>query len=68
MAMAKNKTNVNGIVNDLYLATLNRPARATEIAKINNGLKMRTKDKNPMDPYQDLFWALLNSNEFLLNH
>jgi hypothetical protein len=19
-------------------------------------------------PYQDLFWALLNSNEFLLNH
>ena len=26
------------------------------------------KDKEPAAPYQDLFWALLNCNEFLLNH
>jgi hypothetical protein len=29
---------------------------------------MRVKDKDQLAPYQDLFWALLNSNEFLLNH
>ena len=26
----------------------------------------RSKDANT--PFQDLFWALLNSNEFILNH
>ena len=68
MAMARNKSNPNRIINELFLATLNRPARPAETLKISRGLAMRTKDKSPMDPYQDLFWALLNSNEFLLNH
>jgi len=68
MAMARNKANPNSIINELFLATLNRPARPAEALKISKGLAMRTKDKSPMDPYQDLFWALLNSNEFLLNH
>ncbi|MBJ7304286.1 MAG: DUF1549 domain-containing protein [Gemmataceae bacterium] len=68
IAMARNKTNSNAIINELFLATLNRPARPAEALKISKGLAMRTKDKSPMDPYQDLFWALLNSNEFLLNH
>ena len=68
MAMARNKSNPNRIINELFLATLNRPARPAETLKISRGLAMRTKDKSPMYPYQDLFWALLNSNEFLLNH
>ena len=25
-------------------------------------------DKDPLARYQDIFWALLNSNEFILNH
>jgi hypothetical protein len=26
------------------------------------------RDKSASAPLEDLFWALLNSNEFLLNH
>ena len=29
---------------------------------------MRVRDKDVLAPYQDLLWALLNSNEFMLNH
>ena len=69
MVMAKNRGNQNGIVNDLYLATLNRPAKPSEIAKAKAGFPLlKLRDKDVQAPYQDLFWALLNSNEFLLNH
>ena len=38
--------------------------------KTGGGFKMYrgVRDKDPAAPYQDLFWALLNSNEFILNH
>ena len=29
---------------------------------------MRIPDKDEAAKFQDLFWALLNSNEFMLNH
>lgn len=68
MSVAKHRGNTTQIINDLYLATLNRPAKPTEIKKIAQALPMRSRDKDPLAPYQDIFWALLNSNEFLLNH
>jgi hypothetical protein len=60
----------------LFKAALNRPPTAKEINKI---LDPRTYSFRPgvpaRDPvafwtgyYQDVFWALLNSNEFILNH
>ncbi len=65
--------------NHLYLAALNRPATAAEIAKLqdpkmymffNPALKgkMPGADAFAIGYYQDIFWALLNSNEFILNH
>jgi uncharacterized protein DUF1549/uncharacterized protein DUF1553 len=51
----------NGI-NHLFLAALGRPATGSEIAKVR-GLAGAGKD-----PLQDVLWALLNSNEFILNH
>ncbi len=58
---------------DLFLAALNRPPRDAEYARILNP-KMYSLN-TPTTPqamwigfYQDLFWALLNSNEFILNH
>jgi hypothetical protein len=59
----------------LYMAALNRPPTPKENAKILNPAMIRL----PRVPsradfkfftafYQDLFWALLNSNEFILNH
>lgn len=68
MAYAKSKGNSSGIVNELFLSALNRPASPKEMAAISQKLKLRIADKDPMAPYYDLFWALLNSNEFLLNH
>jgi len=68
MAVAKTKGNPAGVINELYLSALNRPASPKEMSAITAKLKLRIADKDPLAPYQDLFWALLNSNEFLLNH
>lgn len=68
---------------DLFLAALNRPPtespKGGEYAKILNPAMYRLpRVANPQTPqameafwtgfYQDMFWALLNSNEFILNH
>ena len=68
LAVAKSKGKPQQVINDLFLATLNRPAKPTEVSKIMAALPMRAREKDPLAPYQDVFWALLNSNEFLLNH
>jgi len=54
----------------LYLAALNRYPTAKEHALIFDRGKARGAGdaKNPLASLQDLFWALLNSNEFILNH
>ncbi len=60
----------------LYLAALNRPPTPRETTTIIQNAEMRNLvDRRgkalPFDPvkyYQDVFWALLNSNEFVLNH
>jgi hypothetical protein len=60
--------NGRAIIGDLYLLTLNRPPTQKELDKIYSSLPMRVREKNVLAPYQDLLWALLNSNEFMLNH
>jgi hypothetical protein len=61
----------DGVISDLYLVTLNRPPSKLEIARVKEKFVLRpmfaSKDK-PEAAYQDLLWALLNSNEFMLNH
>jgi hypothetical protein len=51
----------------LFRCSLNRPPSGNERALIANHMK-KAHDKDPADFYRDLFWALLNSNEFMLNH
>ena len=43
----------------------NRPRRK-EIQTANRIMKNRAK--SPLEAFQDLYWALLNSNEFIMNH
>jgi hypothetical protein len=60
---------------DLFLAALNRPPRADEVSRILQPRMYNLPKTNSRDAaafwtgfYQDLMWALLNSNEFMLNH
>ena len=53
-------------INHLYLAALGRkPSRAE--SQLANGL-LTTRDGNAVTVLEDVWWALLNSNEFILNH
>jgi hypothetical protein len=57
------------ILNELYLAALNRPPRSGEKASVLNKMKLRVGFRDtPKAAFEDLFWALLNSNEFIINH
>lgn len=50
---------------ELYMSTLTRQPTGKE----GNAAKMLIRRaKTPIEGYQDLFWALLNSNEFIFNH
>jgi len=62
-------------VTELYLATLNRPPTTAELNRILSPKMIYMPQVAVRDPvafytgfYQDLMWALLNSNEFILNH
>ena len=52
-------------VQALFVSSLGRKPTRLEITKINQ-IMNSTSDK--LAAYQDLYWALLNSNEFILNH
>jgi hypothetical protein len=60
----------DALIKDLYMAALNRPPSPGELNKIGSAFPLYrgVKDKDAWGPYQDLFWAILNSNEFMLNH
>jgi hypothetical protein len=64
----ESRGSARAVVRELYLLTLNRPPTAKELDRIAAALPMKTRDKDPLAPYQDLLWALCNSNEFMLNH
>jgi uncharacterized protein DUF1549/uncharacterized protein DUF1553 len=70
IAKAGGLDNPRGIIRHLYLASLNREPTTTEVQLIVSKLRLAPgfRDRDPMAPYCDVFWALLNSSEFLLNH
>lgn len=53
-------------IQELYLAALSRNPTKTEIGKVQKMLKSYGNQR--LMGYQDLFWALLNSNEFVFIH
>jgi hypothetical protein len=59
---------------DLFIAALNRPPTSKEVSELLSP-KMFNLPLSKTNPqtfwtgyYQDIYWALLNSNEFILNH
>jgi len=68
-SIAKHRGAPDAVIKDLYLATLNRLPTQKEIAKVKSDFTLRTGTRDtPAAAYQDLLWALVNSNEFILNH
>jgi hypothetical protein len=71
-AMTKKGSTAKSVIRYLYIAALNREPTEKELLNIEAAFKTDVKhpvhDRDPQGPFQDLFWALLNSNEFMLNH
>lgn len=55
-------------IQELYLAALSRRPTRFELSKVQKMVNAASYSGNRLNGYQDLFWALLNSNEFVLIH
>jgi hypothetical protein len=74
-ARARSSGALKLVMADLFMAALNRPPTQAEYTKLL-GNKMSQLPRTPNRDqeafarafYQDLFWSLLNSGEFMLNH
>lgn len=58
---------VPGKIEVLYLAALSRKPSSAELQALNAAYN-RSGGRDPIRGLQDVFWAILNSNEFILNH
>ena len=52
------------LAREVFLSTLARPPTPGELAVLNKALAGGLRE----DVYADLFWALLNTKEFIANH
>jgi hypothetical protein len=64
-ALAAKKT-PSQVIDELYLSCLARKPTATEKEKLM--AFVGEKDRSDTDVLNDLFWAILNSKEFIFNH
>src|SRR5262249_18171643 len=55
-------------LNALYLATLSRKMKPTEASRLVRYVDGGGPSKDSAKALADVFWALLNSSEFILNH
>jgi hypothetical protein len=55
-------------VEALFLATLSRPPESEELSRLASYVERGGAAQNPKKALADVFWVLLNSTEFALNH
>lgn len=63
--MMKNSKTPAEMIQSLYLRILSRYATTKEISRMKKYLE---GDVVPQRAYRDMFWALMNSSEFMFNH
>ena len=66
--LMKSKKSPGEIIDVLYLRCLSRPATTVEQEKLISHVDAAEDDKALSEIYEDIFWALLNSKEFIFNH
>ncbi len=59
---------VYGKIDALFMATLSRPATSLEMQRFANHVVNGGTEKDEKKALADVYWALLNSSEFILNH
>ncbi len=55
-------------INTLFLLTLNRSPTLKEFDQLRSMIDRETAQNNQVQAMSNLFWALLNSTEFVVNH
>ncbi len=55
-------------IETLYLATLSRKPRPDELSDLVTYVESGGAQPDPQEALSDIFWALINSSEFLFNH
>lgn len=63
--LMKEKPKIEDRITDLYVRCFARKPSADELTKLQKAIALEPDPKKAME---DLFWALLNSREFLFNH
>jgi hypothetical protein len=58
---------IPGKIEILYLTALARKPTSAELSAFDKTFQ-NSRDHDPIHGLQDVFWALLNSNEFIINH
>ena len=58
---------IPGKIEILYLTALARKPTSSEMTAFDK-IFQSSNDRDPIHSLQDVFWALLNSNEFIFNH
>ena len=66
--MLEQKKSPPDIIRDLYLRTVNREPLPEELAKLLDAVAEGKKPAEQQQILNDVFWALLNSKEFIFNH
>ena len=56
------------VIKSLYLRTVSRPPTDVETSRLNNVLSEAKEPAEVTQVLEDVFWALLNSKEYLFNH
>lgn len=66
--LLQQKTEPRAIIEHLYLRALCRPPTAGEMQRLDTFLAGAKNDAEIRETLHDIFWAILNSKEFLFNH
>ncbi len=67
-SMLEQKKTPEEVIRQLYLSTVNREPTAEEQGKLMAAVNEGKDGKEKQQILNDIFWALLNSKEFIFNH